>query len=200
MRHGLPPVPSGRRIGLLGGSFDPPHQGHLHISREVLKRIGVDEVWWLVSPGNPLKADGPADLARRLAACRALATDRRVRVSDAEARLGTRYTADTLAALARYYTQVRFVWIMGADNLAQFHLWDRWQDILSHVPVAVTPRPGAGARGGLAPAARAYSGARLPAAMAGALLHRPTPCWCLISGPTVDISSTQIRNRGEWSR
>jgi nicotinate-nucleotide adenylyltransferase len=200
MRQGLPPVPPGRVIGLLGGSFDPPHRGHVHISREVLKRVGLDEVWWLVSPGNPLKAQGPADIARRMAACRAMARDRRIRVSDAEIRLGTRFTADTLAALSRAYPSVRFVWIMGADNLAQFHHWDRWQDILGQVPVVVTPRPGAGAKGGLSPAAQTFARWRLDTGNAGSLLHRPAPAWCLIGGPTVDISSTQIRNRGEWSR
>jgi nicotinate-nucleotide adenylyltransferase len=119
--RGLVAAP-GLRIGLLGGSFDPPHEGHAHITRWALRSLGLDRVWWLVSPGNPLKPKGPADLARRIAAARALMRDPRVVVTDVEARLGARYTADTLVALSARFPQARFVWLMGADNLARFHL------------------------------------------------------------------------------
>ena len=120
---GLPPVRAGMCIGLLGGSFDPPHQGHVHITIEALKRFGLDEGWWLVSPGNPLKAHGPAPLAKRMAAARSVMQHPRVRVTDIEARLGTRFTFKTLEALFHRYPGVRFVWLMGADTLAQFHRW-----------------------------------------------------------------------------
>ena len=131
-----------QHIGLLGGSFDPPHAGHAHITREALKRFRLDQVWWLVSPGNPLKAAAPAPLARRMAAARALIDHPRVLISDFEARAGTRYTAETLRALMARYPQVRFVWLMGADNLAQLHRWQNWQWILENVPVGVRARPG----------------------------------------------------------
>ena len=128
--------------GLLGGSFDPAHEGHAHITREALKRLGLDRVWWLVSPGNPLKAEGPAPLPRRMAAAREVMRHPRVVVTDIEARMGTRFTAETLEGLRRLYPGVRFVWLMGADNLATFDRWQRWRWIMEHVPVAVLARPG----------------------------------------------------------
>ena len=136
---GLPPAEPGMRVGLLGGSFDPPHAGHVHITRWALKAFRLDRVWWLVSPGNPLKTDAPADLARRVAAARAILRHPRAVVTDLEARLGTRYTAETVARLRRRYPGVRFVWLMGADNLAGFHRWERWTDILEMVPTGESP-------------------------------------------------------------
>ena len=118
----MPFATSGQVIGLLGGSFDPAHEGHAHITREALKRFGLDRVWWLLSPGNPLKDHGPAPMAQRKARAQAVMDHPRVEITDIEAQLGTRYTAQTLAALRRRYPGVRFVWLMGADNLAQFHL------------------------------------------------------------------------------
>lgn len=129
-------------VGLLGGSFDPPHQGHVQISLAALKRFDLDQLWWLVTPGNPLKENPPASMARRMGAARAMMDHPRVRISDIEARLGTRYTAETLRALRKAYPHVRFVWLMGADNLAHFHRWKDWQDILNTVPVGVLARPG----------------------------------------------------------
>ena len=131
-----------RRVGLLGGSFNPAHQGHLHVSREALKRLDLDEVWWMVAPQNPLKpVQGMASLAARIRGARRLARDPRIKVTDIEARLGTRYTADTLDALQRRFPRTRFVWLMGADNLSQIRHWDRWTDIFCRVPVAVFDRP-----------------------------------------------------------
>ena len=134
--------PAGARIGLLGGSFNPAHEGHLDLSRAALARLGLDGVWWLVSPQNPLKtAQGMAPQAQRLAGCRALATDPRILATDLETRLGTAYTADTLQALGRLLPRVRFVWLMGADNLIQVHHWQEWQQIFNTVAVAVFDRP-----------------------------------------------------------
>jgi len=126
VRSGFPPARRGMVIGLLGGSFDPAHQGHVHITREALKRMGLDRVWWLVSPGNPLKARGPAPLAERMARARAVMADPRVTVTDLERHLGTRFTAETIARLKSLYPGVRFVWLMGADNLVQFDRWNHW--------------------------------------------------------------------------
>ena len=119
------------RIGLLGGSFDPAHEGHAHITREALKRLALDRVWWLVSPGNPLKERGPAPLSERMARARAVMRHPRVRVTDLEARLGTRRTWDSLHQLKGRYQGVRFVWLMGADNLADLHRWDNWEEIMA---------------------------------------------------------------------
>ncbi len=183
-------------IGLLGGSFDPPHHGHVHITRQALKRFGLDRVWWLVSPGNPLKENAPASLERRMAASRAIMQHPRVKISDIESRLGTRYTADTLRALIKLYPRARFTWLMGADNLAGFHKWQEWQWIAQHVRIGVMARPGEQLRAGLSPMARQFARYRVPAA---SLAHAKAPAWALIGGPMRDISSTDIRRRGEWS-
>lgn len=128
---------------MLGGSFNPAHEGHRHISLEALKRLGLDEVWWLVAPQNPLKAAaGMGKLADRIAAAKALVGgDRRIRVLDLESRLGTHFTADTIAALQQRSPRTRFVWLMGADNLAQIRHWKDWQAIFARVPIAVFARP-----------------------------------------------------------
>jgi nicotinate-nucleotide adenylyltransferase len=195
-----PPARPGQRIGLLGGSFDPAHAGHLHITLRALTALRLDRVWWLVSPGNPLKPDAPAGLERRLSAARRLARDRRVAVTDLEARIGTRHTAAMLIELRRRYPGVRFVWLMGADNLAGFNRWDRWRTILAMVPVAVLARPGEQLRAGLSPAARAYARWRVPQRSAAALAWMRPPAWALIVGPTLDVSSTELRARGRWTR
>ena len=142
MRAGFPVARRGMVVGLLGGSFDPAHEGHVMITREALKRMGLDRVWWLVSPGNPLKARQPAPMAARLARARALMRDPRVEVTDLEARLGTVYTADTVKRLQEIYPGVAFVWLMGADNLAQFSQWRDWRGIARTMPIAVIARPG----------------------------------------------------------
>lgn len=137
------PVAPGLRIGLLGGSFNPPHEGHIHISEMALKRLGLDYVWWLVSPQNPLKSSSEtAPLDARIALASRLVHERRVIVTDAERVLGTRFTIETLKALVQRFPQVRFVWLMGSDNLAGFHLWKDWPHIVEMMPVAVVMRPG----------------------------------------------------------
>lgn len=198
MFHRGPIATPGQRIGLLGGSFDPPHEGHVHITRWALRTLGLDRVWWLVSPGNPLKPEGPAPVARRVAAARALVRHPRVAVTDIEAHLGTRYTADTLARLSARYPGVRFVWLMGSDNLASFHRWERWEWIMRHYPVGVLARPGQQARAGLAPAARRFARWRLPERAATLLGRGPAPAWTLLTGPMSPASSTAIRARGDW--
>ena len=131
------------RTGLLGGSFNPAHRGHRGVTLAAMRALALDEAWWLVSPGNPLKpAAGMAPLAARLASARAMARHAPIRATDIETRLGTRYTVDTLAALVRRYPKRRFVWLMGADNLAQFHRWRDWRRIARTVPIAVIARPG----------------------------------------------------------
>lgn len=200
MLAGGPEASAGQRIGLLGGSFDPPHAGHVHITRWALKAFGLDAVWWLVSPGNPLKPDAPASLQRRLAAARVIMRHPRVRVTDLETRLGTRHTAETLAALGGRYPGVRFVWLMGSDNLVGFHRWDRWETIMASVPVGVLARPGEQLRAGLSPAARRFARWRVPQAAARSLPFRRPPAWCLVSGRMLDLSSSELRALGVWRR
>ncbi len=198
MRHDIPFATAGQRIGLLGGSFDPPHAGHVNLSLWALKRFALDRVWWLVSPGNPLKPRPAATLALRIAAARALVTHPRIEVTDIEARLGTRYTAETLAALRRLYPACRFTWLMGADNLAHFHLWDRWQDICRMVPMGILARPGMRMAARRSRAAIACARHRLPIEAAPLLSRHPPPAWCMINMPMVDLSSSCLRRKGVW--
>jgi len=183
----------GQAIGLFGGSFDPPHAGHLQLSHVALRRLALNQVWWLVSPGNPLKTRQPAPLADRIARARSLLADPRVRVSDLEARLGTRATVDTLTALRRRYPGVRFVWLMGADNLALFHRWDRWRRVAALAPIAVFARPGQRLPALTSPAARMLARARLPAAQARRLAWARPPAWVWIDMPLRPESSTRLR-------
>ena len=198
MTREFPIAVPGMRIGLLGGSFDPPHAGHLQISEVALQRFRLDRVWWLVSPGNPLKTRGPAPLADRLAACRGLVQNPRIVVTDLEARLGTRMTADSIAALRQQYRGVRFVWLMGSDNLVQFDQWDRWRDIAQTVPIGVLARPGTRLAARQSRAATILRPWRLPEAGAGMLGDVPPPAWVQINLPMSPLSSTAIR-RGDQS-
>lgn len=193
MRTGFPLARPGLRIGILGGSFDPAHAGHVLISKVALRRLKLDRVWWLVSPGNPLKPHGPGPLPQRMAAARRLIHDPRILVTDLEARLGLRMTADTLAALARLYSGVHFVWLMGSDNMVQFHHWDRWRQIAADVPIAVLARPGSRLAARQSVAALTLRAFRLPETRARALATRATPAWVLLNLPMSGLSSTQLR-------
>ena len=198
MKNGMPLATHGLRVGLLGGSFDPPHSGHLHISKWAMKEFNLDRVWWLVSPGNPLKNDMPADLDRRMSACKELVNHPNIIVTDIECRLGTRFTAQTIAGLQSRYPGVRFIWLMGADNLAQFHRWQDWQWIMESVPVGVVARPSDRGSARLSKAATIYRGAMLPARASSSLANGPAPRWCFINLPMSDHSSTIIRQQGGW--
>lgn len=190
----VPPAERGQRIGLLGGSFNPPHAAHRMISQAALKRLGLDAVWWLVSPGNPLKSrEGEAALPQRVALAEAMADDARIRVTDFEQRLPTPYTAATLAFLRRRRPGVKFVWLMGADNLATFHRWRNWRGIFHLMPIAVIDRPGWHLKALASPAARAFASARWPEARALRLAAAPAPAWTLLSGPLSELSSTALR-------
>lgn len=188
------------RIGLLGGSFNPTHPAHLAISRFAIKRLGLDRVWWLVTPGNPLK-DPKAlqDLEARASAARKLANDPRIDVSCLESVIGTRYTVDTIDFLRRRASSLRFVWIMGADNLAQFHRWEQWRHIANEVPIAVIDRPPESFRALNAPAAQALARHRLAEAAASRLANRRPPAWVFLTGLKLNMSSTGLRNPdGSW--
>ena len=196
LRQGFPIATRGMVVGLLGGSFDPAHAGHAHITREALKRMGLSQVWWLVSPGNPLKPRQPAPMAERLARARVVMVHPRVVITDLEMRLETRYTAATIARLQAIYPGVRFVWLMGADNLVQFHKWNYWRSILRAVPMGVLARPGSGVAARLSVAARSFRVDRL--ARGEGLGARKAPAWCFVNVPMVNVSSSAIRARGDW--
>jgi nicotinate-nucleotide adenylyltransferase len=196
----IPFYTNGMRIGLLGGSFNPPHAAHRAISLFALKRLKLDRVWWLVTPGNPLKDhDGLRDLDARAEAARKMAGDPRIDISCLESVIRTRYTVDTISYLRRRASGLRFVWIMGADNLAQFHRWQNWRRIASEVPIAVIDRPPQSFRALAAPAAQALARYRLPENQAGRLADQHTPAWVFLTGMKLNLSSTGLRNPdGSW--
>jgi nicotinate-nucleotide adenylyltransferase len=190
----LPRWTPGQRIGLMGGSFNPPHEGHLLVSRLALKRLGLDRLWWLVTPGNPLKpiAGLPA-LPARMEAARALARDPRIAVTGFEAEIGARFTHDAIAWLVERAPSAHFVWIMGADNLRQFHRWRRWRDIARLVPIAVVDRPGSTLRALNSHAGVALAPFRVAESDAAGFAGRRPPAFIFLHGPRSNMSSTAIR-------
>ena len=193
----MPGVPrdTARRIGLLGGSFNPAHEGHRHISLEALKRLGLDEVWWLVSPQNPLKTgDGMEPLASRLARARRLAGRHpRLRVDAPELPLGTRYTLDTVRALRRAYPKARFVWLMGADILPQLVAWRGWRDLFEVIPIAAFARPGWSYPALASAAPSTFARYRMDAGRARMLVSAEPPAWVFIPSRLDSHSATAIR-------
>ena len=190
-----PLVGDGQRIGLLGGSFNPPHAAHVLISEIALKRLQLDRIWWLITPGNPLKsANGLMPLEDRVAASRALITDPRIEITTFEQHLSSRYTAATLDYLQMRFPQARFVWVMGADCLAQFHRWHRWRHVFQTTPIAVVDRPGWRLAANASPAAQTFASQRLPEAMAPLLTRRTPPAWTFLTGPLSPLSSTRLRS------
>ena len=190
----LPPHARGMRIGLFGGTFDPPHAAHRAACLLAMRRIGLDRVWWLVTPGNPLKdTHGLAPLAERLAAARKLARHPRIDVTDLEADLGITYTFATISYLIRRCPGVHFVWIMGADNLRSFHRWQRWRDIARLVPIAVIDRLGPSLYSTAGAAGQALAWARLPESAAMTLPQRRPPAWIYLHGLKSPLSSTALR-------
>ncbi len=195
LRDGLNLSP-GMTVGLFGGSFNPAHDGHAHVAETALRRIGLDRVIWLVSPQNPLKsADQMAPLADRMASARAMASGPSMIVSDFETRAGTQWTVDTLRALKARHPGVRFVWLMGSDNLASFHRWRGWTDIMTMMPMAVIARPGTMLESRSAPAARRFAGHRVSSREAQALPYLEAPAWTYLRAPLNGSSSTALRAR-----
>jgi nicotinate-nucleotide adenylyltransferase len=190
----LPPNAPGMRIGLFGGTFDPPHLAHLGASLLALKRLKLDRVWWLVTPGNPLKnTRGLAPLAKRIAAAQALTNHPRIDVTGLEAVINTKYTYDTILWLIARCPRVRFVWIMGADNLRSFHRWQNWRGISKLVPIVVIDRLGPSLYAAASPAGQALSRARIPEHNAATLPDRKAPAWTFLHGLKSALSSTALR-------
>lgn len=189
----LPPYARGLAIGLFGGSFNPPHAAHRAVSLLAMKRLQLDRVWWVVSPGNPLKDTAALPpLAERMATARALARHPRIDVTDLEAQIGTRYTIDTLKFLKARCPGVRFVWIAGADVLAEFHRWGAWQEIFRLVPLAFVDRR-SGPPALASPAAHRFAAFRVPEADAATLPRRRPPAWVFLHGLKSPLSSTGLR-------
>jgi len=196
MAVNLPRFAKGQKIGLLGGSFNPPHEGHLLITRIALTRLRLDRVWWMVTPGNPMKSpDELAALDDRVDKARALFDDPRVAVTGFEEEIGARYTCDSIVFLKARAPGVKFVWLMGADNLRQFHLWRHWRAIADAVPIAVIDRPGSTLKALGSPAAQAMARYRMPEGGAAQLADRAPPAFVFLHGPRSTASSTALRRR-----
>ena len=184
----------GMRVGLYGGSFDPAHQGHALVAAVALRRLALDRVIWLVSPSAPLKAGATLSMRHRMASAARQVRGPKMLVSDVEGRLATRYTVDTVRGLKRRFPAVRFVWIMGADGLAQFHLWRDWLALATMVPIAVIARPGYVFAALNGPAARRLRRFRLAPSAAARLALTPPPAWLYLTAPLNPISSTKLRD------
>lgn len=191
----MPFATKGMQVGLFGGSFNPPHAGHALVAEIALRRLVLDQLWWMVTPGNPLKSTRElAPLAERIAQSEAIAEDPRIKVTAFEAAHKVRYTADTLALIKARNPGVDFVWIMGADNLRDFHRWQRWREIALTFPIAVIDRPGATLSFLSSVMAKTFDYARIDEADAPTLAHHTAPAWTFIHGPRSLLSSTAIRN------
>ena len=190
----LPPHPRGLRIGLFGGTFDPPHAAHRAACLLAMRRIGLDRIWWLVTPGNPLKdTRGLSSLEKRIAAARTLANHPRIVVTGVEAEMRTRYTHDTVRTLTARCPGVHFVWIMGADNLRSFHRWQKWRGIAALVPIAVVDRLGPSLYATAGTAGQALARFRIRESAARSLPLRRPPAWVFLHGLKSPLSSTALR-------
>lgn len=191
----MPHAAKGLAVGLFGGSFNPPHSGHSLVAEIAMRRLRLDQLWWMVTPGNPLKSgQDQASLADRLTASETIAEDPRIRVTAFEAAFNVRYTADTVDLVLNRNPGVNFVWVMGADNLKSFHKWQRWRQIAEQIPIAVIDRPGSTLSFLSSIMAKSYDFARVDEEDAAKLARRPAPAWTFIHGPRSSLSSTAIRN------
>jgi nicotinate-nucleotide adenylyltransferase len=197
----VPVAASNMRIGLLGGSFNPAHAAHRQISLAALRRLRLDQVWWLVSPGNPLKGKPEKpDLETRVAEARKIARHPRIVVTGFEAMRASAFTVDTIRFLKRRYPTVNFVWLMGADNLAAFHRWRSWERLFGLVPIAVLDRPGFRLKARASKAAQRFAHAAVDETDAAGLAGMEPPAWTLLTVPLSSLSSTRLRAGGEKSR
>lgn len=189
----LPPASTRQRIGLFGGSFDPPHEGHMHVAETALKRLGLDQVWWFPTPGNPLKSP-PGEYEARLAGVQILtARNKAMRVSDIEQRAHIYYTVDLARLLRAHCQQARLVWIMGSDSLMTFHRWKEWKALAQTLPIAVIARPGATLAARTSHFAKVFAEARLPRRMSWQLPLQQAPAWTYLTAPLNAASSTVLR-------
>ena len=191
----IPVASPGMKIGLFGGSFNPPHQGHVQISRTAIRKLGLDQLWWIVSPGNPLKDHSELlPLEERLEKCQAITSHPDIRITAFEAQFNLRYTADTVKLLARRRARASFVWVMGADNFANFHKWERWLEIANQIPLAIFDRPDSTTSPNSSSATHALAPYRVDERDSRLLANIQPPAWTFIHGPRSYLSSTQIRN------
>ncbi len=193
MKSGFPLAVSGQSVGIFGGSFDPPHAGHLLAAKRALRRVGLDQIWWVPSPGNPLKSRYPAPIAERVTKIKAKISDPKMKVADVESELGTIYTIDTLRALQAIYPGVNFVLVFGADILGEIHRWHNWKTLARLAPIVTVARPGEQLSAGLSPFAQSFARYRLDVEEAPLLKFAKAPAWVILPGVMSELSSTQLR-------
>lgn len=190
----MPHVEKGMAVGLFGGSFNPPHEGHVLVANTALVRLKLDQLWWMVTPGNPLKNSGElAPLDERIAMSEELVNSPRICVTAFEEKIHTRYSADTIAYILQHNPGVHFVWIMGGDNLASFHRWQHWRRIVKTIPIAVINRPGSEHADVSSPMAQTFARFRVPENMAASLVLKKAPAWTFIHGRRSGLSSSALR-------
>lgn len=191
----LEPLANGMKVGLFGGSFNPAHIGHLHLAQTAKKRLGLDKILWLVSPGNPLKSvKSWENYSERLQSAKDLTSAHPSQiVCESEKIFATRYTIDTINGFKKRWAGVDFVWLIGADNLRNFHLWRDWQQIVKALPIAVIARPDDPIIARLSPFARQFANYRLPEAAAKVLARQNSPAWVYLPAPYCQVSSTALR-------
>lgn len=194
------PYSNCRLVGLLGGSFNPPHQGHIHISNLAIKLFGLDEVWWLISPGNPLKNEKPASYKERSGKAVAIIKNPKIKISDFEYQYGINHTCDTIRILKQQFPSHRFVWLMGSDNLVQIAHWRNWDFIFDNIPIGVLSRNDFDVPGLASKAACTYSKSYIPTSMARMIVYQDPPAWTLVKTPKINISSSKYRAKGLWSK
>ncbi len=197
MKYGFPLALPGQSIGIFGGTFDPPHAGHLLVAKRALRRMGLDEIWWIPTTGNPLKSRQPTPIAQRMTAIQDMIIDPKMKVVDIETQLKTRYTIDTLKALQSQYNGVNFVLVFGADILREMHRWKYWKELAELAPICAIARPGDQLGAGLSPFAQVFAKYRLEPEEARLLPYAQTPAWVILPGVMSELSSTQIREQNE---
>ena len=185
----------GRKIGLFGGSFDPPHLGHVHFSLQAIRQFNLDKVIWLISPRNPLKNMAPAPIQIRLRHAQKISHNPNIIISKVETEIGAQYSWETLDFFSLKYPKTKFVWLMGSNNLAQFHLWKNWRWIIEHFPIGVLARPQFRQTGLNSKVARIYKSYKLPANEGRLLPYCASPRWCFSNMPLMKVSSSEIRKK-----
>ena len=189
-----------KRIGLLGGSFDPPHKGHLYISIEAKKALMLDEVWWLVTPQNPLKISQPATYKERVINCKKITTNYPFKIKEIEKKIQSKFSYETINFLQNHYTNINFFWLMGADNLINFHKWQKWRDIFKDIPIVIFKRHGYNTKALNSIAAKTFSNYKVSKLVLNTKIIKSIPSWTWINNKEVKISSTEIRNQRNFFR
>ena len=189
-----------KQIGLLGGSFDPPHKGHLYISIEAKKILNLDEVWWLITPQNPLKISNPATYVERVKNCKIITRGTPIKIKEIEKNIESQYTYQTIVYLQKHYSQIKFYWLMGADNLVNFHKWQKWKEIFSKISIVIFRRHGYNNKALKSSTSKTFNNSRIISSKLSKNNFKELPSWTLVNNKEIKISSTEIRKQRELLR